>query len=263
MKTRRGRVFRGGHLPARWRRRSRSPCLRCRHADPTPPDAFPCCARRVARDGSRQDACLSGGHGTRSLAKCAWTRHGVAFPAGGSALRLAERWSAKAKRYENAPAARFPRRASPGEVSPTVEESVSSRSPRGSHASRCVSLLRRASRRSRWFASANRCRRLAAHVRVCALGKHRRPGAPVKQTMKAARGRQGTKRGADHFREGQAWPERHGIEQQTSATRFAAPSFLVCVAGAHGRRRRSAPMVRGSAARHRKKRWLCVVASLQ
>ena len=29
------------HLPARCRRRSKSPCLRCRHADLTPPDAFP------------------------------------------------------------------------------------------------------------------------------------------------------------------------------------------------------------------------------
>ena len=43
--------------------------------------------------------------------------------------------------------------------------------------------------------------------------------------MKAARGRQGTKRGADHIREDQAWSERHGSEQQMSATRFAAPSF--------------------------------------
>ncbi len=39
-----------------------------------------------------------------------WKRHGVAFAAGGSALRLAERVPAKAKRYENAAAARFPRR---------------------------------------------------------------------------------------------------------------------------------------------------------
>ncbi len=77
--------------------------------------------------------------GTRIRAKCVWKRHGVTFHAGGSALRLAERWSAKAKRYENAPAARFPRRASPGEVSPPVEECVASQSPRGSHAFRCVS----------------------------------------------------------------------------------------------------------------------------
>ena len=46
-------VSRGGHLPARCRRRSRSPLLRRRHADPTPPDAFPgCAALRVPRDGS-------------------------------------------------------------------------------------------------------------------------------------------------------------------------------------------------------------------
>ncbi len=51
-------VSRGEHLPARCRRRSRSPLLRRRHADPTPPDAFPCyAARRVARDGSLQEAC--------------------------------------------------------------------------------------------------------------------------------------------------------------------------------------------------------------
>ena len=42
--------------------------------------------------------------------------------------------------------------------------------------------------------------------------------------MKAARRRQGTKRGADHLREDQAWSERHGSEQQMSATRFAAPT---------------------------------------
>ena len=59
-----------------------------------------------------------------------------------------------------------------------------------------------------------------------ACGERRRPGAPVQQTMKAARGRQGTKRGADHIREDQAWSERHGIEQQMSVTRFAAPSFF-------------------------------------
>ena len=40
--------------------------------------------------------------------------------------------------------------ASLGGVSPTVEESVSSHQPRGSQAFRCVSGLRRASRRSRW-----------------------------------------------------------------------------------------------------------------
>ena len=44
--------------------------------------------------------------------------------------------------------------------------------------------------------------------------------------MKAARRRQWTKRGADHLREDQAWSERHGSEQQMSATCFAAPSFF-------------------------------------
>ena len=100
------------HLPARYRRRSRNPLLRCRHADPTPPDAFPaarCVAslamvrfRKPVSTADRTHACG---------AKCAWKRRA---------------W-------------RFPRRASPGEVSPTVEESVSSLSPRGSHVSRCVS----------------------------------------------------------------------------------------------------------------------------
>ena len=52
---------------------------------------------------------------------------------------------------------------------------------------------------------------------------------------KAARGRQRTKRGADLLREDQAWSERHGSEQQTSATCFAAPSFFVCGTGTHGR----------------------------
>ena len=53
----------------------------------------------------------------------------------------------------------------------------------------------------------------------------RRPGAAVQQTMKAARQRQWTKRGADHLREDQAWSERHGSEEQMLATRFAAPTF--------------------------------------
>jgi len=56
-------------------------------------------------------------------------------------------------------------------------------------------------------------------------GKRRRPRASAQQTMKAARQRQSTKRGADHLREDQSWSERHGMAQQMSATRFAAPSF--------------------------------------
>ena len=61
-----------------------------------------CAARRVARDGSLQEACLPGGRCTRAGAKCAWKRHA---------------W-------------RFPRSASHGEVSPPVEQSVSSPCPR-------------------------------------------------------------------------------------------------------------------------------------
>ena len=44
---------------------------------------------------------------------------------------------------------------------------------------------------------------------------------------KAARWRQWTKRGADLLREDHSWSERHGSEQQMSATCFAAPSFFV------------------------------------
>ena len=55
--------------------------------------------------------------------------------------------------------------------------------------------------------------------------RRRRPGAAVQQTMKAARQRPWTKRGADHLREDQAWSERHGSEEQMLATRFAAPTF--------------------------------------
>ena len=52
-----------------------------------------------------------------------------------------------------------------------------------------------------------------------------REGRWSKQS-KAARERQWTKRRAGHLREDHAWSERHGITQQMSATRFAAPSFL-------------------------------------
>jgi hypothetical protein len=54
--------------------------------------------------------------------------------------------------------------------------------------------------------------------------------------MKAARRREWTKRGAGHLRKDQAWSERHGIEQQMPATRFAAPNFF-CL-----RNRRFRPM---------------------
>ena len=79
-------VSRGGHLPARCRRRSRSPWLRGRHADPTPPNAFPACAaRRVARDGSLQEARLTG----REIGASAIRAH----------VRVADRGSNGERRY--------------------------------------------------------------------------------------------------------------------------------------------------------------------
>ena len=78
-------------------------------------------------------------------------------------------------------------------------------------------------------------------LRFCAeCGVGDREGRWSKQS-KAARERPWTKRGADPLREDQAWSERHGSEQQLSATRFAAPSFLVCGTGTHGRPRCLAP----------------------
>ena len=48
----------------------------------------------------------------------------------------------------------------------------------------------------------------------------------MEQTIEGGAKASGTKRGADPLREDHAWSERHGSEQQMSATRFAAPSFL-------------------------------------
>ena len=91
--------------------------------------------------------------------------------------------------------------------------------PRGSHAFRCVSGygVRRVARDGSLSATLLR--------RAACAGVAEREGRWSKQ-LKAARGRQWTKRGADLLREDHAWSERHGTEQQTSATCFAAPSFL-------------------------------------
>ncbi len=75
--------------------------------------------------------------------------------------------------------------------------------------------------------------RQSLHVHMGSVGRERR----WSKQSKAARERQWTKRGADPLREDHTWSERHGREQQMSATRFAAPSFFVCGTGAHGRRR--------------------------
>ena len=70
-------------------------------------DAFSGHVCRIARDGSRPPPGSTTARHRAPFAlraKCVWKRHRVAFPAGGSALRLAERVPAKDKRYENAPA---------------------------------------------------------------------------------------------------------------------------------------------------------------
>ena len=93
--------------------------------------------------------------------------------------------------------------------------------------------VRSTSRRSRWFASATLPRRA---VGAClsvkggdVAGRERR----CSKQSKSSRERQWTKRGADHLREDQAWSERHGSEQQMSATRFAAPAS--CLRNRHSR----------------------------
>ena len=63
-------------------------------------------------------------------------------------------------------------------------------------------------------------------LRASAQDERCRPGVAVTQTMKAERGRQRTKRGADPLREDHSWSERHGSKQQLSAARFASPSFF-------------------------------------
>ena len=74
--------------------------------------------------------------------------------------------------------------------------------------------------------------RLKPDTTECAIevapyrGLRQRPGAPVKQTMEAARQRSGQNTRAGHLREDQTWSERHGSEQQMPATCFAAPTIL-------------------------------------
>ena len=92
--------------------------LRTSHADPTPSMRFRLRGASRRSRWSPQHAC-SPARVCRSGAKCAWKRHGVTFP----------------------------RRASLGGVSPTVEESLSAHWPRGSApsdafpATRCVASL--------------------------------------------------------------------------------------------------------------------------
>ena len=131
-------------------------------------------------------------------AKCAWKRHRVTFPAEG----ISRRRVTDGRRVRScAPGPRIPRLP-------------------------MRFRLRRASRRSHGsLQQTGVAVSPTPTLRASAQDERRRPGAAVQQTMKAARRRQWTKRGADHLREDQAWSERHGIEQQMSATRFAAPSF--------------------------------------
>ena len=120
------------HLSATCRRRSRSPFFAPATRIPRLPMRFR--LRRASRRSRWFAAArrVSPARQTDQGAKCAWKRHSVTFPAEGiSRRRVADGRGVRA-----------------------------SHRPRGSHAFRCVSWLRRASRRSRWFAAAGLSHRL-------------------------------------------------------------------------------------------------------
>ena len=116
---------------------------------------------------------------------------------------------------------------------------MSSLSPRGSHASRCVSgcavsrvardgslqepVSRRLDGRQLWAPSAH--------------GERRRPGAPVQQTMKAARGRRGQNAEPTTSARTKPGPSAMAVSNRCRRRVLPRRASFVCGTGASGRRR--------------------------